>query len=152
MQRQTLLRTLVAAGAVAVLATGCGSMRPSEKIEIFEATLSGAQEVPPVNSAGSGQAELQWNRNSNVLSWKVTFTGLSGEVTGAHDLRLSTRTACQAGTNVVSERNGRNASPTWAMSPALAMSVATSPPTWMSAARNAAWAPTSPAATPAASV
>jgi hypothetical protein len=33
--------------------------------------------------AGSG-AMLQWNRNSNVLSWKVTFTGLSGEVTGAH--------------------------------------------------------------------
>ncbi len=84
MKRQTLFRTLVAAGAVAILATGCGSMRPSEKIEIFEAMLSGAQEVPPVNSAGSGQAELQWNRNSNVLSWKVTFTGLSGEVTGAH--------------------------------------------------------------------
>ena len=40
--------------------------------------------MPPVNSAGNGQAELQWNRNSNVLSWKVTFTGLSGEVTGAH--------------------------------------------------------------------
>lgn len=83
MKRQTLVRALVVAGAAAVLATGC-AMRPSEKIEIYEARLSGAQEVPPVTSAGSGQAELQWNRNSNVLSWKVTFTGLSGEVTGAH--------------------------------------------------------------------
>lgn len=83
MNRQTLVRALVAAGATALLATGC-ALRPSEKIDIFEARLSGAQEVPPVNSAGHGQAELQWNRNSNVLSWKVTFTGLSGEVTGAH--------------------------------------------------------------------
>ena len=83
MNRQTLVRALVAAGATALLATGC-ALRPSEKIDIFEARLSGAQEVPPVNSAGNGQAELQWNRNSNVLSWKVTFTGLSGEVTGAH--------------------------------------------------------------------
>ena len=83
MKRQTLLRSLVAVGAVALLATGC-AMRPSSKIDIFEARLSGAQEVPPVTTSGSGQAELQWNRESNVLSWKVTFTGLSGEVTGAH--------------------------------------------------------------------
>ena len=83
MKRQTLLRSLVAAGAVALLASGC-AMRPSNKIDIFEARLSGAQEVPTVNSAGSGQAELQWNRTTNVASWKVTFTGLSGEVTGAH--------------------------------------------------------------------
>lgn len=83
MKRQTLVRSLVAAGAVALLASGC-ALRPSEKIEIFEARLSGAQEVPPVNSAGSGQAELQWNTRSNVLSWKVNFTGLSGPVTAAH--------------------------------------------------------------------
>jgi len=84
MQRLTFLKTVIAAGAVAVLATGCGSMRPSQKIDIFEATLSGAQEVPPNTSSGSGQAELQWNRTSNVLSWKVTYTGLSGPVTAAH--------------------------------------------------------------------
>jgi len=84
MKRHTFLRTLAAAGAVAVLATGCGSMRPSQKIDIYDATLSGAQEVPPNTSAGTGQAELQWNRTTNVVSWKVSFTGLSGPVTGAH--------------------------------------------------------------------
>lgn len=84
MKRQTLLRTALAAGLAAIVATGCSSMRPSQKIDIFEARLSGAQEVPSVNSSGTGQAELQWNQNSNVLSWKVTYTGLSGPVTAAH--------------------------------------------------------------------
>ena len=34
MNRQTLVRALVAAGATALLATGC-ALRPSEKIDIF---------------------------------------------------------------------------------------------------------------------
>ncbi|MBX3587315.1 MAG: CHRD domain-containing protein [Ramlibacter sp.] len=84
MKRQTLLRSALAAGLVALVTAGCGSMRPSQKIDIYEARLSGAQEVPANNSTGSGQAELKWNRSSNVLDWKVTYTGLSGEVTGAH--------------------------------------------------------------------
>ncbi|MBX3654585.1 MAG: CHRD domain-containing protein [Ramlibacter sp.] len=84
MKRQTLLRSALAAGVVALVTTGCGSMRPSQKIDIYEARLSGAQEVPANTSTGTGQAELKWNRSSNVLDWKVTYTGLSGEVTGAH--------------------------------------------------------------------
>lgn len=84
MKRQTLLRSALAAGLVALVTAGCGSMRPSQKIDIYEARLSGAQEVPANNSTGSGRAELKWNRSSNVLDWKVTYTGLSGEVTGAH--------------------------------------------------------------------
>jgi hypothetical protein len=69
----------------AVLAfAGCGQMRPSQKIDIYEARLTGAQEVPPVNTAATGTAEIQLNTNTNVLTWKVTYNGLSGSPTGGH--------------------------------------------------------------------
>ena len=59
-------------------------MRPSQKIDIYEAALSGAQEVPPVNTAASGTAEVQLNTNTNALTWKVTYSGLSAAPTGGH--------------------------------------------------------------------
>lgn len=46
--------------------------------------LSGASEVPPVASNASGTAELNLNKQTNELSWTVTYSGLSGPATGAH--------------------------------------------------------------------
>ena len=46
--------------------------------------LSGASEVPPVASNASGTVELNLNKQTNELSWTVTYTGLSGPATGAH--------------------------------------------------------------------
>ena len=83
MTRQTVVRTALAASLVALVA-GCGQMRPSQKMDIYEATLSGAQEVPPVNTAARGQAEIQFNSNTNVLTWKVTYSGLTGPATAGH--------------------------------------------------------------------
>ncbi len=84
MTRHTVLRTAFAASLVALAVTGCGQMRPSQKMDIYEATLDSAQEVPSNTSAGRGAAEIQFNSSNNVLSWKVTYSGLSGAVTGAH--------------------------------------------------------------------
>lgn len=84
MTRHSVLRAALAGGIAALALTGCGQMRPSQKVDIYEARLAGTQEVPPVNSAGSGTAEIQVNTNTNVLTWKVTYTGLSGTATGAH--------------------------------------------------------------------
>ena len=84
MTRQTVLRTAFAAGLVSVAVAGCGMMQPAQKIDIYEATLTGTQEVPPNTSAGRGTAEIQYNSSNNTLSWKVTYSGLSGPVTGAH--------------------------------------------------------------------
>ncbi len=81
--RQTLIRTSLAA-AVLLFAAGCGQMRPSQKIDIYEASLSGAQEVPANTSAARGMAEVQFNTNTNLLTWKVTYNGLSGSATGGH--------------------------------------------------------------------
>jgi hypothetical protein len=84
MTRQTILRTTVAAGVLALGLAGCGQMRPSQKMDIYEAVLSGAQEVPPNTSAARGTAEVQLNSNTNMLTWKVTYNGLSGPATGGH--------------------------------------------------------------------
>ena len=84
MTRHTVLRSALAASLVAMAAAGCGQMRPSQKMDIYEATLSGSQEVPPTNTQGRGAAEIQLNTNTYVLTWKVTYSGLSGPATAAH--------------------------------------------------------------------
>lgn len=82
--RPTVPRAAFAASLLAVAVAGCGAMRSSQKIDIYEATLTGSQEVPPVGTSGSGMAEVQLNTDTNALSWKVTYSGLSGPAVGAH--------------------------------------------------------------------
>jgi hypothetical protein len=82
--RHTFVRTSIAAAAVGLVLAGCGQMRPSQKMDIYEATLSSAQEVPPNSSPARGTAEIQMNTNTNVLTYKVTYSGLSGPATGGH--------------------------------------------------------------------
>jgi hypothetical protein len=50
----------------------------------YKADLQGSQEVPPVAGSGSGSAELSYDTATKKLTWKVTFSGLSGPATAAH--------------------------------------------------------------------
>jgi len=50
----------------------------------MKATLDGKSEVPANASAGKGTAELDYDPASKKLSWKVTYSGLSGPATAAH--------------------------------------------------------------------
>ena len=50
----------------------------------MKATLDGKSEVPPVTSAATGTAEIDYDAASKKLSWKVTYSGLSGPATAAH--------------------------------------------------------------------
>ncbi len=50
----------------------------------FHARLSGAAEAPPSQGHGAGLAELTLDTDSKLLNWRVTYSGLSGPVTGAH--------------------------------------------------------------------
>ena len=84
MNRHTVVRTALAAGFVALTVAGCGHLRPSQKMDMYAATLSAAQEVPPGNTGGTGMAEIQLDTSTNVLSWKVTYSGLTGPATAAH--------------------------------------------------------------------
>ena len=52
--------------------------------EKMTATLDGASEVPPNTSAGKGTADIDYDAATKKLSWKLTYSGLSGPPTAAH--------------------------------------------------------------------
>ncbi len=50
----------------------------------FKVPLSGAQCVPPVDTAGSGTADLTYDPTTRVVTWTIAYTGLSSPATMAH--------------------------------------------------------------------
>ena len=50
----------------------------------MKAALDGKSEVPANTSAATGTAQLDYDPASKKLSWKVTYSGLSGPATAAH--------------------------------------------------------------------
>jgi hypothetical protein len=50
----------------------------------FQVKLDGAQQVPAVQTGGSGTADLTYDPATKVLTWNVAFSGLSGPATMAH--------------------------------------------------------------------
>jgi CHRD domain len=50
----------------------------------MKATLNGKSEVPPNTSAGTGTADINYDAATKKLTWKVTYSGLSGPATAAH--------------------------------------------------------------------
>ncbi|MFM0629254.1 CHRD domain-containing protein [Paraburkholderia xenovorans] len=50
----------------------------------FEVPLTGAQQVPPVQTPGSGTANLTYDAGTRVVTWNISFGGLSSQATMAH--------------------------------------------------------------------
>lgn len=50
----------------------------------FKASLSGAEEVPPTQTSGKGDVTATYDTASKKLSWKGSYSGLSGPATAAH--------------------------------------------------------------------
>ncbi|MBV9777314.1 MAG: CHRD domain-containing protein [Acetobacteraceae bacterium] len=46
--------------------------------------LSGAQQVPPLQIPGGGTAKLTYDPSTRVVTWSITYSGLSSPVTMAH--------------------------------------------------------------------
>lgn len=67
---------------------GCDTMKSMTggggNTDKYEATLSAAQEVPPNTSTATGQAEATVNRDTGTMSYRVTYSGLSGAATAGH--------------------------------------------------------------------
>lgn len=78
-------RKIVSLGLLAVvLGVGaCSALMPSTTVQL-SAKLSGANEVPPNASAGSGTIQASLDKQTNVLKWTVTYSGLSGPVKAGH--------------------------------------------------------------------
>ena len=70
---------IVAAGVTAVAGWAAAA-----KAETFKVALTGAQQVPPVETAATGTADLTYDPATRVVTWSVTYSGLSGPATMAH--------------------------------------------------------------------
>jgi len=68
------------AGLAGIAWVGCVAAAPVT----FEVPLSGAQQVPPVKTAGTGTADLTWNPTKRTVSWHITYRDMSSPVTMAH--------------------------------------------------------------------
>lgn len=79
----TGLKTSLAAVGIAALA-GCSMMGMSHDTASYSAKLSGASEVPPNMSSGTGMVEAKLNKKSRTLKWTVTYSGLTGAATAGH--------------------------------------------------------------------
>jgi hypothetical protein len=52
--------------------------------EKFKARLDSKSEVPATTSSGSGTADIDYDPATKKLSWKLSYSGLSGPATAAH--------------------------------------------------------------------
>ena len=50
----------------------------------FDVPLSGDQQVPAVQTAGSGSAKLTYDPDTRVVTWSISFSNLSSPATMAH--------------------------------------------------------------------
>lgn len=81
MRKGTALRVGAALFGI-ITAAVLGVAGPGYAVEIFQATLSGANEVPPNGSAGTGSATVTFN--ANMLSVNEIFSGLTAPATASH--------------------------------------------------------------------
>ena len=74
--------------SVTLLGAGCdlyGIGNPTSDATEFQATLSGGAERPdPVDTEATGSGIFSLNDEETQLSYSISTSGLSGDVTGAH--------------------------------------------------------------------
>jgi CHRD domain len=66
------------------LSTFVAAATARAEVVTLHADMKGSNEVPPNSSAGTGTAEATFDTETKLLTWKVTYSGLSGPAMGAH--------------------------------------------------------------------
>jgi hypothetical protein len=79
-RRRIAAWTLGGAFVVALLALA----PPARAADNMMAALAGSSEVPSVMGPGTGKVDIALNPAGTMLTWTVTYSGLSGPVTAAH--------------------------------------------------------------------
>jgi hypothetical protein len=76
---------LMAALAASVLNLGACAMAPMAATPMaMTAQLASNAEVPPAMGTGMGTLDAQWAPDTRMLTWTLSWSGLSGPATGAH--------------------------------------------------------------------
>lgn len=84
-RRQSARMSFIAVGiAAAAVIAGCGTMDKSSNMVALSTQMRAANEVPVNASAGTGKVDAAFNKDTRLLRWKVTYSGLTGPVTAAH--------------------------------------------------------------------
>jgi hypothetical protein len=76
--------SFVVIAAATLLMAACSVLRPDAELAAFSAQMTGMNEVPRVATAASGHVYAVLNKDSGLLRWKLTFSGLSGPATAGH--------------------------------------------------------------------
>ena len=73
-------------GLLALTVVGLLAANVSARAETvsYKADLTGASEVPPTSSKATGSVTASYDTTSKKLTWSGTYSGLTGEATGAH--------------------------------------------------------------------
>lgn len=81
----TVRRTLLCITSASLLGLGAyGTGAIAAAPIALNAKLEGANEVPSVMTNAAGVLEATLTPDTNVLMWKITYSGLSGPATSAH--------------------------------------------------------------------
>ena len=82
------MNSKILSGGIAGLAFAAlladGLPASAEIVNLKVAPLSGANEVPPNAAKATGSVTATYDTASKKLSWKGSYTGLTGPVTGSH--------------------------------------------------------------------
>jgi CHRD domain len=68
----------------ALIGAACAGGLALAASESFKVPLSGTQQVPPVQTPGTGTADITYDPTTRVVTWSITYSGLSSPVTMAH--------------------------------------------------------------------
>ena len=68
-------------GAACVLSAVAGAQAEILK---YSVEMRGANEVPPNDSPGIGHADVTFETDTRKLSWRVTYSGVTGPIIGMH--------------------------------------------------------------------
>ncbi len=79
-------RTVLGGAALAAMLVLAGCKGMPSSMRQFTATnpLAASQEVPANSSAGTGKIETKLDKTTRMLSWTITYSGLTGPVTAGH--------------------------------------------------------------------
>ena len=79
MNSKSLTLGAVALGTLFALVSPASAEKLTMKV-----SLSPASEVPPISGPATGSADVTFDTATKLLTWKVTYSGLTGPATMAH--------------------------------------------------------------------
>jgi hypothetical protein len=81
MEKGIVMRALAVCFAAAALVI---SVPATAAVVHFTAKLTGGAETPPNDTKGAGNAAVSLDTTTKKITWKVTYSGLTGPATMAH--------------------------------------------------------------------